>query len=84
MDKKRVIIGGILALAGVILARTESIPLNIGKGIIYIIGVISGIMGLGIIASGLSKRVVKMKICPSCFTPNPMEADNCSKCSKAI
>ena len=85
MDRNRIIIGGILTLLGIILARIKSLPfINIEGLIVYIIGVILGILGLGIIASGLSKERVKMKMCPSCFTLNPTETAKCFRCSKEI
>jgi len=85
LDKRKIIIGSMIALLGVVLTKIRSIPfIDIRRIIIYIIGIIIGLIGLSIIASGLSKRTIKMKICPSCSTLNSIEAVKCFKCSREL
>ena len=86
MKRSRVIIGGLLAVLGIVLSRGNFM---FGQGEqyflpLYIIGVAIALLGLTVIASGMTKVTVKGVTCPYCFALNPIDASRCKRCSKEL
>jgi hypothetical protein len=88
MWNKRKTQGIVLAAAGVVLARIDSIvsivinpmPLLIAKAI----GIAAALTGIAIYAGGMPRELKKAKGCPYCFTKNDADAAVCRRCKKSL
>lgn len=87
MNRRRLLIGLVVAAVGVVVARGNEFLLGQDSPhlfVAYAIGVAIGLAGLVIVGSSLGKTYEKVVQCPECFTLNPADAERCGRCSKPL
>ncbi|MFH1328916.1 MAG: hypothetical protein ABIH76_08795 [Candidatus Bathyarchaeota archaeon] len=86
MDKPLMIIAGILISLGIILTRVSNFMhvQSIHLFLLYLTGFALALAGLGVLTLGLKKLTVKVRCCPKCLTPNPLNVERCGKCSESL
>ena len=81
------VVGLALCVVGIALARLNEVILGPGSpylAVLYIVGVILGLVGLVVVASSLTRTTERVVQCPHCFTLNPADAERCKKCRREL
>jgi ribosomal protein L40E len=86
-DRNRLVIGLLVCVVGIFLARANELLLGQGSPyltVAYIIGVVLGLGGLILIGASMRRNNETMVQCPHCFTLNPVDAKTCKKCHRDL
>jgi uncharacterized membrane protein HdeD (DUF308 family) len=86
MWNRNKIAGIALAVAGVICARID-VFFQVQKTLqflLYAFGITLAFAGIAVYATGMKKKLTRLKACPFCFAPNELTAKTCKQCRKKL
>ena len=75
-----------MAVAGVFCARID-VFLQVQNTLqfsLYALGIMLAFVGIAVYASGMKKKLTRLKACPFCFAPNEVTATSCKQCRKKL
>ncbi|MCL5960911.1 MAG: hypothetical protein M1358_16690 [Chloroflexi bacterium] len=86
LRRKRTWLGLLLALIGILLARVVSTLTGLEGWTTqtYLLGVVSALGGLAMVASAIQVTSINVIPCPQCYLVNPVEADRCTRCASPL
>lgn len=86
MWNKKKSAGIFLAVAGIFFTRID-VFFPVEKKIqfsLYILGIMIAFVGIAVYASGMKKKLTRLKACPFCYAPNEVTAQRCKQCRKKL
>jgi len=78
--------GIVLAVAGVFFARID-VFLQVQRTLqfsLYVLGIMLAFVGIAVYATGMKKKLTRLKACPFCFAPNEVMEKTCKQCRKKL